>query len=197
MSRKNNNSITFLSITATLLLVAGVASLLLPYISNYIGTQKAIKITERFDKQAQSIVNITLKQAVNEKITDTAGYPIDKNGKRTSAKRLIFADELDRLYADSAEYNKSLINNQGTVDTSDYTTAALDMSRYGIEDNIYCYITAPSINLRLLVYLGANEKNMSCSAAHLCNTSLPISDGDTNVAIAAHTGYIGRIFSTI
>lgn len=35
---------------------------------------------------------------------------------------------------------------------------------------------------------------MNFGAAHLCNTSLPISGGDSNAAISAHTGYIGRIF---
>ena len=105
----------------------------------------------------------------------------------------MFKYDLEMLHTDSIEYNHGLINNQGTVDTSDYTTAALDMSKYGLS-NFYCYLTAPEIGMRLPVYLGANEDVMSYGAAHLCNTSLPLDEKSTNCAIAAHTGYIGRIF---
>lgn len=192
---KKKKSVLLLTIIATTFLVAGIALLLFPYVSNFIGTQKAEAITEAFDEKISNVMpNITFEEAVEEKIVDDEGYPIDENGTRTSETRIVFQADLDRLYADSIAYNKSLINNQGTVDTSDYTTSALDMSSYGIYDNIYCYITAPSINMRLPVYLGANDYNMSYGAAHLCNTSLPIGNGDANVAIAAHTGYIGRIF---
>lgn len=192
---KTKKSVLVLTIIATVFLVAGLALLLFPYVSNFIGTLKADKVTESFDEQINNVVtDITFEQAIDEKIIDEQGYPIDENGTRTSDTPMVFQADLDRLYSDSVAYNKSLINNQGTVDTSDYTTSALDMSSYGIYDNIYCYITATSINMRLPVYLGANDYNMSYGAAHLCNTSLPISVGDTNVAIAAHTGYIGRIF---
>ena len=67
------------------------------------------------------------------------------------------------------------------------------MSRYGL-NNLYGYLSAPSIDLYLPVYLGANDSMMSYGAAHLSGTSLPIDEKNTNVAIAGHTGYIGRIF---
>lgn len=193
-STKRKKSVLILTVTATVFLIAGLALLLYPHISNKIGTIKAEKIIKDFDEKVNNVIDISFEQALEEKIVDEDGYTIDESGNRTSETQSIFKADIDRLYADSLEYNKSLINNQGTVDTSDYTTAALDMSNYGIYDNIYCYISAPSINMRLPVYLGANEYNMSCGAAHLCNTSLPLSIGDINVAIAAHTGYIGRIF---
>ena len=67
------------------------------------------------------------------------------------------------------------------------------MSRYGL-NNLYGYLSAPAIDLYLPVYLGANDSVMSYGAAHLSGTSLPLDEKDTNVAIAGHTGYIGRIF---
>ena len=79
------------------------------------------------------------------------------------------------------------------MDTINYEKAALDMSRYGL-NNLYGYLSAPSIDLYLPVYLGANDSMMSYGAAHLSGTSLPIDEKNTNVAIAGHTGYIGRIF---
>ena len=35
---------------------------------------------------------------------------------------------------------------------------------------------------------------MAIGAAHLTNTSLPIGGDSTNCVLAAHTGYIGRVF---
>lgn len=193
-AKKRKKSVVILSVTAAVLLLVGVGLLLFPPISNTLGTMKAEQITENFDNSIDNALDMPFEQAVEEKIVDEEGYPIDENGDRTSETRVLFKPDLDRLYADSVAYNKSLINNQGTVNTSDYTSAALNMASYGIYDNIYCYISAPSINMRLPVYLGANDYNMNFGAAHLCNTSLPISGGDSNVAISAHTGYIGKIF---
>ncbi len=122
---------------------------------------------------------------------------IESRGKATAYMNKVESmpdPEIEQFFDDAETYNKSLINNQGTVNTSDYTSAALNMASYGIYDNIYCYISAPSIGMRLPVYLGANDYNMNFGAAHLCNTLLPISGGDSNAAISAHTGYIGRIF---
>ena len=48
--------------------------------------------------------------------------------------------------------------------------------------------------MRLPIYLGANNANMSYGAAHLTYTSLPIGGDTTNTVLAGHTGYVGRIF---
>ena len=54
--------------------------------------------------------------------------------------------------------------------------------------------TAPAIDMDLPVYLGASDYMMNFGAAQLYGTSLPIDEKNTNVCIAGHTGYIGRIF---
>ena len=48
-------------------------------------------------------------------------------------------------------------------------------------------------DLNAPIYLGASESNMAWGAAHLMNTSLPTGGESTNVALAGHTGYFGRI----
>ena len=78
------------------------------------------------------------------------------------------------------------------IEGTNYTYAALDLTKYGIYDNIYGYVSAPSIGLELPIYLGANDTTMSLGAGHLCYTSLPTGGEDTNVVLAGHTGYIGR-----
>ena len=145
------------------------------------------------DKIPASVTAKKHADAVKKGEVDKEGYPVDENGNRTSGKRVVFQYDLDALYRDSVAYNKSLINHQGTVETTNFSSAALKMSDYGLS-NFYCYISAPSIDMYLPVYLGANDSMMSCGAAHLAGTSLPIDMKDTNAAIAGHTGYIGRIF---
>lgn len=120
-------------------------------------------------------------------------YSYSGTYQRSSNRRIVFSESLKMLLEDSRRYNRSLINNQGTVDTNDYTHAALNMSKYGL-GNIYAYLSAPSINLSLPIYLGANNEMMSYGAAHLNNTSLPLNEPNTNCVVAGHTGYIGRIF---
>lgn len=195
-------------IIAVILLLAGVGVMLFPTISNEINKAKANEEIAEFDKCAEDAVDSFLppwendasatpaknaKEAVEKGYTDKQGYPLAKDGSRTGGGRMVFAADLNKLREDSLAYNHSLINNQGTVDTSDYSSAALDMWKYGLP-NYYGYISAPSIGLRLPICLGANESVMSYSAAHLCNTSLPLNEKDTNVALAGHTGAVNQVF---
>lgn len=194
-------------IIASLMLITGIVFLSFPTVSNHIGQQKANGIIQDFndtldyvvpvngtnDKVPASVKSKKHADAVKKGEVDEEGYPVDENGNRTSGKRIVFQYDLDALYRDSVAYNKSLVNHQGTVETTNFSSAALKMSDYGLS-NFYCYISAPSIDMYLPVYLGANDSMMSCGAAHLAGTSLPIDMKDTNAAIAGHTGYIGRIF---
>lgn len=191
------------TVIAIVLLAAGIGFLLFPAVSNFFGQQRANGVIEEYDKAIENIVDPdspdskttskSFKEAKEKGEVDDEGYLIDGSGSRISDFPAIFPEDLNRLLEDSRKYNKSLIHNQGTVNTSDYSSAALNMSKYGVS-NLYGYLSAPTIGLNLPIYLGANDYMMSCGAAHLCNTSLPLDEKDTNVAIAGHTGYIGRIF---
>ena len=110
-----------------------------------------------------------------------------------SYSRLNYPIDKEALRNDSLQYNESLKQNQNLLlKGTNYTYAALDLTKYGIYDNIYGYVSAPSIGLELPIYLGANDTTMSLGAGHLCYTSLPTGGEDTNVVLAGHTGYIGR-----
>lgn len=193
---------------AVITLITGLGFLLFPTVSNFFGQQRANELISEFTETKQHIVpqkgesgdpvidGLTAdnyQEALRRGEVDEEGYVIDEDGDRVSDTPVVFEYDLDALYRDSVAYNKSLIDHQGTVDTTDYESAALDMDAYGLS-NFYCYLSAPAIDLELPVYLGASSSMMSCGAAHLAGTSLPIDQNDTNAAIAGHTGYIGRIF---
>ncbi len=198
-----------LIIIASILLLAGLALLLFPPISNYIGKQKARHKTEDYEKTLTYVISedsdagtgITQKtyaDALKAGEVDSEGYAVDKeSGKRTSSAPVVFKADLDRLRRDSIAYNEDLKKTQGSKfnGSGDFNgKSALDLRDYGIYDGVYGYVSAPSIDMLLPIYLGTSDSNMSYGAAHMTFTSLPIGGADTNAVIAGHTGYVGRIF---
>ena len=101
-----------------------------------------------------------------------------------------------RLYMDSVIYNEALKQHQAEllINEQAYQKPSLNLSSYGIENNVYGYVSAPSIGLELPIYLGGNDDNMALGAAHMTYTSLPIGGESTNCVLSGHSGYIGRIF---
>ena len=180
-----------------ILIVTGLSLILFPLISNFIGTQIANAEIEKFDKQIENAVeDETFEEAIKKGEIDDEGYPIDSSGNRTSYIPLLFAPDLERLYQDSNAYNDNLKDNQSSllVDETSYVNPVLNLADYGIYSGIYGYVSAPTIGMKLPIYLGANDSNMSYGAAHLTYTSLPLGGESTNCVLAGHTGYIGRIF---
>lgn len=184
-------------IVASVMLVAGIGLLLFPIVSNFIGTQISNAETENFENQASNVIeDMSFEEALENGVVDEEGYPIDEDGKRTSDTRVVFDVDIKRLYEDSLEYNAGLKNNQSVNIRGDnaFSKPVLDLASYGIMDGIYGYISAPTIDMKLPIYLGASDSNMSYGAGHMTYTSLPTGGKDTNTVMAAHTGYIGRVF---
>lgn len=97
----------------------------------------------------------------------------------------------DDLYNNLKNKNEELYlsDQQKLTDPFAYETNSIDLSEYGIENNIIGYISIPKINVELAIYLGANSQNLANGAAHLTETSYPIGGNNTNCVIAAHRGY--------
>lgn len=187
-----------LIIIPAILIIAGICIILVPIVSNGYTTEIAKIETENFDKQTEdeNIINDgNYKDAIENNQIDENGYAIDENNNRTSDVPIHFKADLDRLLKDSQKYNNNLIENQSSLlfDTT-YTEPAFNLSDYGIFDNIYGYISAPTIDIQQPIYLGANDDTMSYGAGHLAYTSLPIGGKNTNTVLAAHTGYFGKTF---
>lgn len=192
---KNKAIRKIIIVIAFIFLITGLALVLFPPISNSIGTAIAKNEIVKFDEQINNIAEGSFKDALENGEVDKESYPIDKNGKRTSDVPIIFEVESGRLLKDSLEYNEKLKDTQTQTLTSEsYEQQVLNLLDYGVITNIYGYVSAPTIDMQLPVYLGASEYNMSYGVAHLCYTSLPTGGESTNTVIAGHTGYIGRIY---
>lgn len=99
----------------------------------------------------------------------------------------------DRLRQAMIEYNENLyLSGQRTlVDQESYETPDFNPADYGAPSDILCYVSVPSKNIKLPVYNGASEENMSKGAVYLAKTSLPVGGNNTNCVIAAHNIFYG------
>lgn len=177
---------------AVILIIASLVVFIYPDISKTANRKKNDEITERFNQVVDDVQDGSREEAKeNGKVNDD-GYLIDDNGGVISQYPVVYQADIDRLYADSVAYNERLKEHQDMDDTN-FAVEVLDLTEYGIYDGVYGYITAPSIGLNAPIYLGAGENNMAWGAAHLMNTSLPTGGESTNVALAGHTGYFGRV----
>lgn len=100
-------------------------------------------------------------------------------------------DIFDKLYKELEGRNQELYesNQENLVDPFSYEQSSINLSEYGIDDNIIGYIRIPKMNIELPILLGANNLNMKKGAVHLTETSYPIGGINTNSVIAAHRGY--------
>lgn len=91
------------------------------------------------------------------------------------------------------DYNEALYlsGQSGLIDQLSYENPDFLLSDYGVESEILGYISIPKIDVKLPVYNGASEKNMTKGATYLAHTSLPVGGENTNCVIAAHTRYNG------
>lgn len=101
------------------------------------------------------------------------------------------AMKLELLYQKLQHENQRLYRTgqQNLTDAFAYEQEKIELSRYGLEQNIIAFLTIPDIDVELPVLLGANQENMKLGAAHLTETSYPIGGKNTNCVIAAHRGY--------
>lgn len=97
----------------------------------------------------------------------------------------------DELYNVLKEQNEELFESKqnNLLDPFSYEQTTIDLSQYGIENNIIGYLRVPKMEIELPILLGANSTNMKKGAAHLTETSYPIGGNNSNSVMAAHRGY--------
>ncbi len=105
-------------------------------------------------------------------------------------------DVYPELWEDMYAYNKALLlEGQAGLDGPDaYEAPSFVLSDYGVESNVFGVLNIPALDLRMPLFLGANEENMAKGAAVLSQTSLPIGGRSTNAIIAGHRGWNGGAY---
>lgn len=182
------------TIFAVLFLMLGSAFLVVPQISNIVYMQIARSTIDEFERLKENTVDG--KKPTEGENSVEAEDSIERVETKSHFDTILYKVDIDRLYKDSVNYNENLKQNQREllVNEFSYLQPSLDLKDYGIPNGVYGYVSAPSIGMELPIYLGASNYNMAYGAAHMTYTSLPVGGENTNCVLAAHTGYIGRIF---
>lgn len=97
------------------------------------------------------------------------------------------------LLADLQAYNQRIYaeRQSSLVDLEACEESAIDLTFYGIDDEIIGVLEIPVMELTMPVYLGASNAHLAAGAAVLGNTSAPIGGDNTNSVIAGHRGWKG------
>ena len=172
LKKHRNNKLT---ITALLLALIGITLYFYPDITNIQRGQITEQEIVKFDQAVQYM---------RQEPSKSAG--IEEEAKSDQQE----LTPLDQLLQRVQSYNQSIYEEgqNGLVDAFSYEQSSIDLSQYGIEDNMFGFIEIPKIKIKLGIFLGATTDNMSKGAVHLSQTSLPIGGTNTNAVIAAHRG---------
>lgn len=97
------------------------------------------------------------------------------------------------LRAELQAYNQRIYTEKQSdlVDLKACEEPAVDLTAYGIDDEIIGVLEIPAMELTIPVYLGASDAHLAAGAAVLGNTSAPIGGDNTNSVIAGHRGWRG------
>ena len=170
------------------LMIAGTTFLVLGPICNmFYNVQQNNRIVE-FEKKFNLTNTVQDSYPAKSKKTaaDTDEGYLSVNTENTSERGAKI--DVQRLKADVKAYNEKMYL-EGQPNLGIGPTSALDLSLYGITDDIYGYIRIDSINLSMPIYLGLSDYNMSLGAAHMYGSSLPYGGKNTNTVIGGHCGY--------
>ena len=99
--------------------------------------------------------------------------------------------KVEELYQELLRRNQELYTERqkDLKDPFSYEQPDIDLSQYGLTDDIIGFVKIPKMEIELPIYLGANTSNMKKGAVHLTQTSYPIGGENSNSIIAAHRGY--------
>ena len=97
-------------------------------------------------------------------------------------------DAYDRMLAEAAAYNRSLLTRENAFALTDAQQAQydrlLDISGTGVMG----YIEIPSINVSLPVCHGTSDSVLQIAVGHLSWTSLPVGSAGTHCVLSGHRG---------
>lgn len=185
-----------IKIVAIILLIIGIGIIVYPSVGNMYSKAKANRVVEDFETRVSNIKKIKNKKVSAKELQKDV--PNDGINEKTGSKTVSIdytKIDINSMYKDSKKYNNKLKKKQRDLLTTDdvFNKPALHLSKYGIYDGVYGYISIPSIDLKIPIYLGVQNNHMNYGSAHLTYTSLPIGGKNENSVLVGHTGYTGRI----
>lgn len=118
-------------------------------------------------------------------------YNAKTNSAKAEFEEFCQTDNFDKLYAELQKRNEELYQNKQAdlKDPFSYSQPDIDLTQYGISNNVIGYLTVHKMDICVPVILGSNDETLKKGATHLTQTSYPIGGENTNSVLAAHRGY--------
>ena len=183
-----------------LIFLVGLGFFIYPIASKMVINKKARDNVDIFEEERDKII----EEAINDgKLPSDTKMPVDDNGKPAPYKIVMSDAEpksdqpyLDKLYQYMLSRNKELFETgqKSFNSSSSYMYPEIDLKDYGISSKSIGTLEIGKLDLRLSIFLGANDDNMMAGCGHLTNTSYPIGGTNTNCVIAVHRGLGGSDF---
>lgn len=165
-----------IKIFGILLVLLGIISSLYPLISQLHFQCQADNVIARYD----------------EWVKDKSEKPgKEQREEQDSKEETQDNSRLEKLYQIMRAYNEKIYAQKQAelVDPFSYQQTDINLTDFGLPNGVVGYIEIHNIKVRLPIYLGATDDNMSKGAVHLTQTSYPIGGINTNSVIAAHRGF--------
>ncbi|MBO7472403.1 MAG: class C sortase [Ruminococcus sp.] len=183
-----------------LIFLIGLGFFLYPYVSRIIIGKKVNDNIQVFEEERDKFIEEAIE---NGKLPNADKMPVDDEGKPAPYKVVLTNPEpaeeqpyLDKLYQYMRRRNKELFdtNQKSLNSSSSYMYPEINLKDYGITSQSIGTLEIEKLDLKLSIFLGANDDNMMAGCGHLTNTSYPIGGTNTNCVIAVHRGLGGSDF---
>lgn len=181
-----------LFLTSVILFLVGVIVLFYPSIAKFFTGLEQASVISDFEKHLASIEALEFPSDPDSTANEYSDTPLLTEAEQEENKSYD-PKLLAKLYSDMAKYNKELYESgQNLADPFCYSQESFNLAQYSVYDYVFGYISAPTIDLNMPIYLGASDYNMWLGAAHMTGTSMPIGGVNTNAVFAGHRGVINK-----
>lgn len=184
-------------ILAAVVFLAGLVLFLGPQVNGWLGQRNSDSAIDTFEAELPTGVASSGEEDSGKAADgDTSEGSEDGESDADSADQYfeeVSAESLAALRSELEAYNRQLYESgqSGLRDPFDYENSSFDLTRYGFSQNVIGVLWIPRMEEKLPVYLGANSENMAKGAGLMGQTSMPLGERNSNVAIAAHRGWKG------
>ena len=184
-------------ILAAVVFLAGLVLFLGPQVNGWLGQRNSDSAIDTFEAElpagaASSGEGESGKAADGDTSEDSEEGESDADSADQYFEE-VSAESLAALRSELEAYNRQLYESgqSGLRDPFDYENSSFDLTRYGFSQNVIGVLWIPRMQEKLPIYLGANSENMAKGAGLMGQTSMPLGELNSNVAIAAHRGWKG------
>ena len=184
-------------ILAAVVFLAGLVLFLGPQVNGWLGQRNSDSAIDTFEAELPTGVASSGEEDSGKAADgDTSEGSEEGESDADGAEQYfdeVSAESLAALRSELEAYNQQLYESgqSGLRDPFDYENSSFDLTRYGFSQNVIGVLWIPRMEEKLPIYLGANSENMAKGAGLMGQTSMPLGERNSNVAIAAHRGWKG------